>query len=91
MYLCSALLCELILQTPHTIFVCKALSCHSDLGQDAHLKAAHAKQQVGVVPTVHADKAVVPVQSRQRPAQQVTQAVSGWIPCTSAQLCTRNK
>lgn len=68
-YLGSALLGELILQAPDAILVGKALCCHSDLGQDAHLKAAHAEQQVGVVPTVHADKAVVPVESRQRPAQ----------------------
>lgn len=69
-YLSSALLGELILQAPHAILVGKALLCHAHLGQDAHLKATHTEQQVGVVPTVHAHKAVVPVQSCQRPAQQ---------------------
>ena len=71
-YLSSALLGELILQAPHAILVGKALLCHAHLGQDAHLKATHAEQQVGVVPTVHAHKAVVPVQGCQRPAQKQT-------------------
>lgn len=67
-YLSSPLLGELILQAPDTVLVGEALGCHPDLGQDAHLKPAHAEQQVGVVPAVHADKAIVPVQRRQRPA-----------------------
>ncbi len=71
-YLSSALLGELILQAPHPILVGKALLCHAHLGQDAHLKATHAEQQVRVVSTVHAHKAVVPVQGCQRPAQKQT-------------------
>ena len=62
MYLGCSLFGELVLQTPDAILVGKALCCHADLGQNAHLKAAHAEQQVGVISAVHTDKTVVPVQ-----------------------------
>mmetsp|Transcript_15271 Transcript_15271/g.46146 ORF Transcript_15271/g.46146 Transcript_15271/m.46146 type:complete len:374 (-) Transcript_15271:3477-4598(-) len=71
--LSCALLGRLVLQRPHAVLVGEALGGHADLGQDADFKAAHGEQQVGVVPAVYADEAVVPVHGGHAAGQPVLQ------------------
>ena len=44
---------------------------HPNLGQNAHLKAIHVEQQVWIVLRVHRDKALLPLDGRQRARQLV--------------------
>eukprot|EP00906_Rhabdomonas_costata_P036699 RCo051448 len=56
----GAFLGVLVLEVPHAVLRDELLVVAPDLGQDAHLKPAHRKQQVGIVLGVHGDEGVLP-------------------------------
>ena len=58
----GALLGVLVLEVPHAVPLREVLGGHARLGHDPHLEPAHVEQKVGVVPGIHRDEPVVPLQ-----------------------------
>ena len=61
----------LILQVPYSVSVREFLVCGPTLGQDAALEATHVEEQVGIVLTVHRNKAVLPLDGGHRARQTI--------------------